>query len=239
MKKLQRTSRQAGFAYLAIFFSAIFANFMVLQELWVPSDALSTTQNIAENRNAFNWGVVAFAFTYVVDIILSYLLFVLFRSAGVWMAALSSVLRFIYTYIFGIGIIALFKISMMDFHVIESVADIVLLHIERFNRFWTGGLLLFGTHLGILGILIYRSRLAPRAIGVLLMLAGLGYWIDGGAQFLLPNYAEYKSIFELIVIIPAVVGELALTLFLLFKGISRDKELSSAQRNEKRLDLRS
>lgn len=67
--------------------------------------------------------------------------------------------------------------------------------------------------------LIFRSSLVPKYIGILLIAAGIGYWIDGIAQYTMTNYLDYKEVFEMIVIIPAVIGELALTLYLLIKGI--------------------
>lgn len=77
---------------------------------------------------------------------------------------------------------------------------------------------LFGLHLLVLGYLIFKSEYIPGFIGVLLLIAGLGYLIDSFANFLLPNYADYASIFMLIVVVPGVIGELSFTLWLLLKG---------------------
>lgn len=49
----------------------------------------------------------------------------------------------------------------------------------RFQAIWDAGLLLFGMHLVLTGITLARSLAAPTWIGVLLVVAGLGYMVDG------------------------------------------------------------
>jgi hypothetical protein len=70
----------------------------------------------------------------------------------------------------------------------------------------------------VLGYLIYKSGYISKLIGVLLLVAGIGYLIDSFANFLLPDYANYKDIFLMIVVIPGIIGELSLTFWLLFKS---------------------
>jgi hypothetical protein len=52
-----------------------------------------------------------------------------------------------------------------------------------------------------------------------MMTAGIGYLIDSSAQALLQNYAAWSPVLEYIVLIPAVLGEFSLTIWLLVKGI--------------------
>jgi hypothetical protein len=94
----------------------------------------------------------------------------------------------------------------------------VMLLLNTFNNTWLIGLVFFGIHLFILGYLIFRSDYMPRTIGILLIVAGLGYLLDSFAHFLLTNYADYKDIFLMVVIVPGIIGELSLTFWLLLKG---------------------
>ena len=64
--------------------------------------------------------------------------------------------------------------------------------------------------------MIFKSGYIPPAIGVLLIIASLGYLIDSSANFLLSNYADYREIFAFVVGIAGVVGELSFCLWLLF-----------------------
>ena len=94
-----------------------------------------------------------------------------------------------------------------------------------FDTLWTIGLLFFGVHLVLLGFIAVKANYIPRFIGLLLILASLGYSIDGFSKMYLAGYSVYKIYFEMIVIFTAVVGELSFTIWLLVKGFSR-KSLS-------------
>jgi len=94
----------------------------------------------------------------------------------------------------------------------------MLLFLNTFNNTWLIGLVFFGLHLFVLGYLIFKSGYIPRILGILLIVASIGYLIDSFANFLLPNYTEYKDIFLLVVVVPGIIGELSLTFWLLFKG---------------------
>jgi hypothetical protein len=80
-------------------------------------------------------------------------------------------------------------------------------------------LVFFGIHLFILGYLIFKSGFIPKILGILLIVASIGYLSDSFANFLLPNYNDYKDTFLMIVVIPGIIGELSLTYWLLFKGV--------------------
>ncbi len=45
-----------------------------------------------------------------------------------------------------------------------------------------------------LGDLIIKSGYIPKFIGIFLVIAAVGYLTDSFANFLLPNYNEYKNI---------------------------------------------
>ena len=76
----------------------------------------------------------------------------------------------------------------------------------------------FGVHIAILGYLIVKSGFVPRILGSLLILASTGYFIDSFASFLSSDYVANEIAFWLIVVIPAVIAEFSLTLWLLLKG---------------------
>ena len=91
-------------------------------------------------------------------------------------------------------------------------------YLDAFAITWVIGLLLFGIHLVLLGWMIVTSGTISRALGYLLLVAGAGYVIDTLGHALLGTYQDYESLFLVIVAVPAVIGELALTLWLLFRA---------------------
>ncbi|HEV7509542.1 MAG TPA: DUF4386 domain-containing protein [Thermoanaerobaculia bacterium] len=81
-------------------------------------------------------------------------------------------------------------------------------------------LIFFGCVCLILGYLIFRSGYLPKAVGVLMQLAGLSYLTDSFALILSPSFAN--RIFPAI-LVPAFVGEASLCLWLLVKGVNVGK----------------
>jgi Domain of unknown function (DUF4386) len=74
------------------------------------------------------------------------------------------------------------------------------------------GLVFFGFYCLLIGYLIFRSTFLPRILGVLMMFAGLG-WLT----FLSPPLASHLSPYNLI---PGLIGEGSLTLWLLVFGVN-------------------
>jgi len=77
-------------------------------------------------------------------------------------------------------------------------------------------LIFFGCFCVIGGYLIYLSGYFPKAIGVLLQIAGFCYLVNSFALILAPGVAH--RIFPAI-LIPSFIGETSLALWLLFKGV--------------------
>ena len=50
------------------------------------------------------------------------------------------------------------------------------------------------------------------------ILGGVMYMEDTTAHIILPNYQDYSSIFLALVAIPGILGEMALTIWLLVRG---------------------
>ncbi len=76
-------------------------------------------------------------------------------------------------------------------------------------------LVFFGVYCLLIGYLIFQSTFLPRALGVLMAFGGVG-WLT----FLSPSLARSLSPFNLL---PGIVGEGALTLWLLVIGLNADR----------------
>ena len=78
----------------------------------------------------------------------------------------------------------------------------------------------FGFQIASVGYLILRSTFLPRIIGGILVLGGASYVIISFAKFVAPAVGAQLSP---LVIPTAILGEGALTLWLLFKGVDVEK----------------
>jgi len=84
----------------------------------------------------------------------------------------------------------------------------------------------FGFTCLIRGYLIYKSGYFPKVLGVLIVAAGVSYLLNSFALLLAPSFAQ--SIFPA-VLVPAFVGELLLSLWLLTKGVNVKRFLERVQ----------
>jgi hypothetical protein len=80
---------------------------------------------------------------------------------------------------------------------------------------WINPLVFFGFYCLLIGYLIFRSTFLPRILGALMAIGGLG-WLT----FLSPSLAHTLSPYNLA---PGILGEGALTLWLLVMGVNVDR----------------
>jgi hypothetical protein len=78
------------------------------------------------------------------------------------------------------------------------------------------GGIFFGFHLIVLGYLLYQSELFPAILGILVVLAAFGYLTESFTFLLVPAYESFAST---VVLVTAVVGEIALALYLVVRGV--------------------
>ncbi|WP_176801406.1 DUF4386 domain-containing protein [Kriegella aquimaris] len=224
MKDLKRISKLSGIAYLIIFITGIYANFVVLEHLVALDNPSLTVMNLLTQKSAFELAIFGFAIMLIFDLVLVWGLYKLFRPVSRHFAFMAAALRFINVLVFGLALYHLIAV----FHIVTSI-DSITVHnqfletkvidlLNDFNNIWLIGLLFFAFHLALLAYLVWRSGAVPKWLGVLLMIAALGYVADSFAQLFLLNYPDYESLFALAVIVPGVIGELTLTFWLLFRS---------------------
>lgn len=230
MNSLMKISKIAGSGYLIIFISGIFANFFVLESLIVAGDAAGTAANIMENLTLFRIGILSFIIMVIFDVVLAWALYILLKPVDKNLSLLSAWLRLVNGTIFGIALYHLFGVlqilSGAHYLTVFETGQLqaqVLLFLDAFNVTWLIGLIFFGLHLFFLGYLIFRSSYIPKILGILLIVASIGYLIDSFANLLLPNYADYQEIFMLLVVVPGIIGELSFTFWLLLKGVKEQE----------------
>jgi hypothetical protein len=83
--------------------------------------------------------------------------------------------------------------------------------LNAFNAGWAVALVFFGIHLILIGYLALKSGYMPKLVGILLVIAGLGYAADSFILFLVPDYVATAALFTF-------VGELVLALWLVIRG---------------------
>ncbi|MBZ0266334.1 DUF4386 domain-containing protein [bacterium] len=219
-----KTAKLTGILYLLIIILAGFSEGYVRSTLIVPGDAATTAQNILTSEGLFRLGFVTDLLAFMIDLVVSVLLYVLLAPVNKTLAMVSAALRIVaHPAIASINLLNHFiAIPLLSGSAYiatfspEQLHALVLLFLDIQNYGYLIGGAFFGLHCLLLGYLIYKSKMIPALIGIFMSIAGVGYLVETFGMILLPGN---DAIFTMIVAITAVLGELSLTLWLMIKGV--------------------
>jgi hypothetical protein len=208
----------AGFSLLIMAIAAPFAELYVFPKLIVSGNAEDTTKNILMNPALFRAGVFGYLIAFICDILVAWALYVLLKPVNASLSQLTAWLRLVYTIITLVALTNLvYILRLLDAPDSLTAIDSNRLFIEfdhsikAFRNSWDFGILFFGLHLGLLGFLVFRSNYIPKILGVLLIISGSGYLMNGLKPFLLPAIKMDFAIFTFF-------GELIFMLWLIIRG---------------------
>ena len=214
----RKASLIGGIALLLLAVLAGLANFGVVEVLVTPGDAARTAKDLIDSEALFRSGIAGLLVVVILDIVVACSLLAVFESVNRSVAIMAAVFRIAYSTVFMVAISQL--VSALS---LLGDPDEALRAVGQFHTIWDASYALFGVHLALIGYLVYRSGFAPRIIGVLLVLAGLGYLVDKIGSVLVSGYSLEISRFSF-------VGEAVLIFWLLIKGVRLRR--SETQRTE-------
>lgn len=221
----------AGINYLCIFGASITANFFVFERLLVSGNIAESMNNIQQHDLLFRWGIGLWMLTMVFDTVVAWALYQLFKPTHPTISLLAGTLRVVFVALFCYSILA--DISLLNISMAANSEDALPefyllqgnMHLQNAYYGVRISYLFFGWHIALVGYLALRSRSFPIVIPVLLFIAAGGYVVDSFSNVLFPAYRHLPNIFMIVVGIPALLAELSLTMWLLFKfgrkGVSR------------------
>jgi hypothetical protein len=219
-------ARVAGVGYLIIIATGIFAEFFVRSRLIVAADATATAHNIVTSESLYRLGLAGEFVMLACDVLVALALYVVFRDVSRSLALLAAFFRLTQASILGVNLLNAYApllllgnaqyLSVFDAPQLHALA---LLFLKAHSYGYAVGLVFFGLHCLILGALVLKSRYVPGALGILLLIAGVGYLVDTFGRTLLSNYAQYEAIFAVAVFAPAFIAELSFSLWLVVKGV--------------------
>ncbi len=221
------TARIAGALYLVIIFAGIFAQFFARSSLIVPGDATATAANIQASQTLFRIGFASDLVMILSDVAIALAFYVLLKPVSRSLSLLAAFFRLAQAATLSVNLLNLafawLLLSGADYLAVlgsDQLNALAMLFLDAHGIGYSIALVFFGLSILILGYLIVRSGYIPKVLGILLVFASAGYLIDSFSSFLLLNYADFQSIFAMIVFAPALIGELALGLWLFVKGVN-------------------
>jgi hypothetical protein len=198
----------AGIGLLLMAILSPIAYLNTFQSLVKFDDPALTAQNILNSIGAFRTAILLLFAVALLDVLVAWALYIVLMPVNKNLSALAAWLRVIYS---GIFIFAISKLYLA-LQVITADDTQAMTFLKAFQSIWDKGLILFGFHLLVLGYLSFKSGYVPKWLGFFLLLAALGYIIDGFGKTLSPTYNLSIAQFTFI-------GEVLLIFWLLWKGI--------------------
>lgn len=238
----RKTARAAGLLYIIIIVAGLFAEFFVRSSLVVSGDATATANNIMASQSLFRLGFVSDLIMIMCDVGIGLIFYVLLKPVSNALALLAAFFRLAQATTLGINLLNMYfagrfvtgagYLSVLG---ADQSHALGLLFLDAHGIGYSIAMVFFGLSILILGYLVIKSGYFPRILGILLVLASLGYLFDSLALFLLPNYSDYEAIFSMVVLIPAFIGELVFCVYLLIKGLNVEQWQKRALRSTARV----
>jgi hypothetical protein len=169
----------AGLGLLVMVFAAPIANFYFMSQSVVKGDIAATVNGLQSNGTPFLIGTFLLFVTYVMDIIVAWALFWYLRKDQRALSQLVAWSRLIYTALAFVGlsssILAYDLAVSLSISNLFSESDIQTMVFAHLSAAKSMALMLFGVHLGMLSILLWRSTVTPSWLSIPVGLAGTSY----------------------------------------------------------------
>ncbi len=222
MKSINKTARIAGVLTLLIVVFAPFSMIYVPTTLVVPGDAAATANNIMASQGLFRAGMVSDSIVFLIEIVLTVLLYVLIKSVDKTLSLVAAFSRLAMTVIQGINLLNHFLVLLLlsgagtlTVFAPDQVHALVMLFLNAHETVVLIWGLFFSLHLFVFGYLVYKSGYLPKFLGILLLIVAFCYLIQDFGNMLFP---QYKALFTSIGSLAFL--EIAFPLWLLIKGVN-------------------
>jgi hypothetical protein len=221
MDPTKKQARIAGGLYTLIAVTGPIGLIYVPGKVIVSGDATATADNIRASESLLRVGMASELFHQTIEVFLVLALYGLFKAVNKPLAR-------------QLAILGLVPIPIVFLNVLNEIAALILLSgasfLAAFGKSQLDALAMFfirlhgqglqiaaifwGLWLFPFGLLVMRCGFIPKVLGILLMIAGLGYVLDSFTSLILPNYAGTVGGVAGIL----VLGELPIILWLLIWG---------------------
>lgn len=221
----QLLARIVGVLYLVIIVGGVFDEAFVRGRVIVISDASATVANLLQMAALWRFSAALEVFMLTCAVPMAWIMWILLRPLSRDLAWLAT-----FFHLLAIGIEASNELRLQEAllplgdakylgaFTPEQLHALTSLTLRTYAQGFGIALIFFAGFCLVAGYMIFRSRYLPKALGVLMAIAGVCYLVNSYAYIAAPKLA--------VVLFPAIllgplVGESALCLWLLIKGVDR------------------
>jgi hypothetical protein len=212
--------RIAGLLYLIIAFCGGFSIMYVPSEIVAEAGA-ETVRNLQQQRALFSSGIAVDILTFSIEIVLTAMLYHLFRKVNGTFASIATYARFAMIVIMGVNLlIYLTPLVMLEQQAsfasgqVEAMVNLAFAIHAQGILVWG---IFFGIHLIFLGWLVRKSAHHPSLLGLLMQIGSLGYLLESINVFCFSDHPSLGTLADIFLFV-VVVGELGFAIWLLVKG---------------------
>lgn len=164
------------------------------------------------NSLLYNFMMIGIIVIMLLDLVVSISLYKYFKNDNNKLALWAGFLRIIYSLIFCIAIFYLFQNRS------ELNTAVFIKNYDLFQHYWSIGLIVFGFHLLIVGILMKGHKVIPTLLWFLMLMVGPTYIIIHVLKTFLPHLTNLVDLLNNIFGLPMALAELGLAVWLMVKG---------------------
>lgn len=227
LRSVQLAARTGGLLYLVIIVIGLLGEAFIRSSLVVSGDPSATAQRILESELLWRLGVAGQLVLLVCAVALT----------AIWYVLLRPVNRHLAVAVVCFGLVSLAVESVSALH-LQAVLDPLtstalakvaaaeqrhglsyLALVAHANAFGVA-LIFFGVQCLLVGYLIRKAGYLPAMLGVGMQVVGACYLINSFAMFLSP---PLQNVLFPAILLPCLVGESAMCLWLLIKGVDVEK----------------
>ena len=215
-------ARIAGVFYLVITACALFSYLYVRGQVIDVDDMAQTAANFVAHEQLYRWGFAAAVIVCICNLPMGFILCELLKVVNSRLARLALLFVVASATLEAVNLFnyiePLFTFTLPEVRngfAADEVQGLARGPLRTWSYAFSVSLTFFGTYCALIGTLIFRSKFFPRILGVLMIVAGVTYWINAFRLFLaLPiPYIQWVTL----------IGEQSLTVWLLIVGLDEAK----------------
>ncbi len=219
MNEHRTLAKISGWALVLMAVIAGFSFGFAYPKMYSVSQPDLAQSSLIENVQLYKLMLIGILLVILLDILVAWTLYLYFKKDNENLALLSFVLRIIYAAIFTAA--TYYLIRNIDQENLRNA--IIIENYQLFQAIWSIGLIIFGFHLLVIGLLMKAHKLVPKALWYLTILAGVSYILVHLLKTTAPALSELTGTLETVLALPMAFGELGLAIWLIFKGGKTEK----------------
>jgi hypothetical protein len=224
---MRRLARIGGALYVTVIVLGFCEAALIRERLVVSGNAALTAENLRSMAGLWRIGIASDFVVLCCSIVLAMILYRLLSPVNALLAAIAIFFNLVCCAVEAVAdlilvaaILPLGRAYYLSAFTSDQRSALTSFAIAEYNYGFGAALIFFGFECLILGYLIYFSDYLPKIVGALMFAAGTAYLINSFALIISPALAN--RLFPAI-LLPSLVGESSLALWLLFKGVDQKR----------------